>query len=123
LKLSKTIDETIKQKVEPVLKADYMSSEESVVGDDEERDGTGSSSGDEDTSKDTEARRGHKKLIRHKIPWRSREFQQILESLDRKIDRRRSARSKAMCLSIEIGGDSSREKPDTLPEWASELFC
>lgn len=105
-----------------MLKAEYMSSEESVMGDNEERDGSSSSSSsDEDTTRDANAR-SRKRLIRHKIPWRSREFQQILESLDRKIDRQRSERSKAMCLSVEVGGDSGREKPDTLPEWATELF-
>ena len=67
-------------------------------------------------------KKGRKRLIRHNLTWRSREFQDILESLDRKIARRRTARGKAMCLEVEIGGDSTRQKPDGLPEWAAELF-
>ena len=56
-------------------------------------------------------------LIRH-----SREFQDILKSLHRKIARRRTARGKAVCLEVEMDGDSTRQKPDGLPEWAAELF-
>ena len=33
-------------------------------------------------------KKGHKCLIRHNLTWRSREFQDILESLDREIARR-----------------------------------
>ena len=49
------------------------------------------------------------------------EFECVIESLDRKLDHRRSAKSKAMCLNVEIGEPSSREKPEDLPEWASNM--
>jgi len=49
-------------------------------------------------------------------------MQALMESLDRKIDRRRSGRSKAMCLEVQVSGESTRPKPDGLPEWACELF-
>ena len=49
-------------------------------------------------------------------------MQSIIDSLDRKLDRRRDDRAKGMCLQTSIGGDSKRPKPDHLPEWATELF-
>ena len=49
-------------------------------------------------------------------------MQAAIDSLDRKIDRRCSRRSKAMCLNVEVSGESTRPKPDGLPEWAYELF-
>ena len=118
LQKSTTIQATIKQKVEKVLIADYMSSEESIVQDTDE---DPQSSG-ESESETPQSKKGRKRLIRHTLTWRSREFQDILESLDRKIARRRTARGKAMCLDVEVGGNSTRPKPDCLPEWAAELF-
>ena len=46
----------------------------------------------------------------------------MMDSLDRKLQRKRTPRGKAMCLEVEIGGNSSRPKPDHFPEWATELF-
>ena len=63
-----------------------------------------------------------KKLIKHKVSYCSREMQALMESLDQKIDRRRSGISKAMCLEVQVSGESTRPKPDGLPEWACELF-
>ena len=37
------------------------------------------------------------------------------------MDRLKSTKSKAMCLNVEIGEPSSREKSDDLPEWASNM--
>ena len=82
--------------------------------------GASSESDGEGERPDPEQRK--KKLIRHRLPWRSRELQLTLESLDRKIARRRSDRAKAMCLEITPGNDSSRPIPDNSPEWAIELF-
>ena len=97
-----------------------MSSEESLVEDTNSE----SESTDEDDEAQQRQRKGHKKkkLIRHTLSWRSNEMQQVVVSLDRKIDRRRSARSKAMCLEIVEGGASSRTQPDNAPDWAIELF-
>ena len=118
LQRSTTIHDTIKQKVEKVLIAEYMSSEESTIQDTDE---DPQSSGDSECEI-PQPKKGRKRLIRHNLTWRSREFQDILESLDRKIARRRTARGKAMCLEVEMGGDSARQKPDGLPDWAAELF-
>jgi len=63
-----------------------------------------------------------KKLIRLKLPWRSREFQAVTESLDRKTERRRTDRAKAMCLEIRVDRNSERLAPHDTPEWAVELF-
>ena len=63
-----------------------------------------------------------KKLIRHRLTWRSRELQLTFESLDRKLARRRTDKAKAMCLDVTYGCDSSRPAPENCPEWAIELF-
>ena len=114
LNLSKNIDDAT-EKVEPVLKADFMSSEESQY---EKRDIDGSSGSD---LEDAPPRR-EKKLIKHKVSWRSQEMQLIIDSLDRKLDRRRDDRAKKMCHEVVMGSASTRPKPDNLPEWATELF-
>lgn len=121
LRQSTTLDEASKKKIEPVLQAKYMSSEESLVEDSTDSD---DNADDRDHSSDSDKehpKTGKKRLLKHKLPWRSREFERVIESLDRKLDRRRSTKSKAMCLNVEIGEPSSREKPEDLPEWASNM--
>ena len=63
-----------------------------------------------------------KRLRRHRLPRRSQEFQKVIESLDRKLERRRSDRAKVMCLEVMVGSDSQREVSSNRPEWALELF-
>lgn len=123
LNLSTTLSGDDKEKIRPVLKADFMSSDESDANNitrSQPDAGASSESDGEGERPDPEQRK--KKLIRHRLPWRSRELQLTLESLDRKIARRRSDRAKAMCLEITPGNDSSRPIPDNSPEWAIELF-
>ena len=85
------IDPGTKAKVKPLLVGECMSSEESAVqesGDERERESSNSEQEDEVRQS------SRKKLIKHKLTWRSVEFQKIIESLNRKIDRRRSSHSK-----------------------------
>lgn len=117
LNLSKTLDEPTKEKIRPVFIADYMSSDESDV--DVAATQVEESS---DSENETTTSVGKKRLRRHRLPWRSQELQKIIESLDRKLERRRSDRAKAMCLEIRVGYDSQREVPNNAPEWAIELF-
>ena len=102
-----------------MLKAEFMSSEESAA---ENTSVEQASSSESYSEQPHAAARGKKKLIRYKLPWRSQEMQRVMESLDRKIECRQSNRSKGMCLEVVIGEDSCRAKPDNLPEWATELF-
>ena len=102
-----------------MLKAEFMSSEESAA---ENTSVEQASSSESYSEQPHAAARGKKKLIRYKLPWRSQEMQCVMESLDRKIECRQSNRSKGMCLEVVIGEDSCRAKPDNLPEWATELF-
>ena len=95
-----------------------MSSEESVT-EEVQTDRDHSSGSDVE---EVHPSRQRKTLIKHKLPWRSQEMQKVIESLDRKLDRRRDDRAKGMCLQTSIGGNSTREKLDHLPEWATELF-
>ena len=76
LNLSKNIDEATKKKVDPILKADYMSSSEDSELEDvtvEQGQSSGSELGDIEPIK-------NKRLIKHKPPWRSREMQLVIES-------------------------------------------
>ena len=97
-----------------------MSSDESDTNNTRSQPEASSESEGEGERPDPEQRK--KKLIKHRLPWRSQELQLTLESLDRKIARRHSDRAKAMCLEISVGNDSSRPIPDNSPEWAIELF-
>ena len=77
-----------------------MSSDESVIVSDEEADTPS------------------KKFVKHTAQWRSAEFQNYIDSLDRKVNRRRTERGKLMTVPIEDGEPSSRKAPDGCPEWA-----
>jgi len=101
-----------------------MSSDESDNDDStsEPRSQQADSSDSECDQHDDERPSRKKKLIRHKLRWRSRELQLTIDSLDRKLARRRSDRAKAMCLEIKYGSYSSRPAPPNSPEWAIELF-
>ena len=115
---SKSISEETKKKVMEVLKPEFMSSEDSATDEEvEEVNDNGSGSDDE-----TPRRKARKKLIHHKLRWRNRECQEMMDSLDRKLERKRTPRGKAMTLHVEVDGDSARSKPDDFPEWAAELF-
>ena len=121
LNLSTTLSDSDKEKIQPVLKASFMSSDES---DSDINNTVRSQPGESSDSDDDNLQPGlqRKRLIKHQLPWRSREVQLTIESLDRKIGRRRTDRAKAMCLDIIPGSDSSRPAPENSPEWAIELF-
>ena len=101
---STTLDAETKQKLQPLMKPQYMSSDESVVesGDDSEQ----------------EEQLGEKKLVKRRAVWRSHEFQNYIDSIDHKIQRRRSDRGRSMTLKVEIGENSARSAPEDCPEWA-----
>ena len=46
----------------------------------------------------------------------------MMDSLDRKLQQKRTAHGKAMHLKAGMDGNSARPKPDHFPEWATELF-
>lgn len=107
MKQSTTLDVETKKKVEPLMKADYMSSDESITLSDQS---------------DEEMPLKHRKFIKHVATWRSAEFQEIIDSLDRKINRRRSDKSKSMVIPVEIGEPSTRAPPEECPDWAAILL-
>ncbi|XP_065887801.1 uncharacterized protein [Dysidea avara] len=118
LRNSTTLDEATKKRVEPLLTAEYMSSDETAIedsGDESARSDSSERSTDEPKTK-------KKKLIKHTLSWRSREMEEMVSSLDRKVSRRRTPRGKTMCLEVEVGRASTRPRPDNVPEWAAELF-
>ena len=121
LNLSNTLTTEEKDKIRPLLKAEYMSSDESDA-EMERREDEVDSSDDGSVNNHQEEQQRRKKLIRHRLTWRSRELQLTFENLDRKLARRRTDKAKAMCLDVTYGCDSSRPTPENCPEWAIELF-
>ena len=79
-------------------------------------------SSDEESSNNNSHQQNRKKLIRHRLTWRSREVKLTFESLDRKLARRRSDKAKGMCLEVIYGSDLISPAPDNCPEWAIEIF-
>ena len=113
LRDSTTLDDETKKRVEPLLTVEYMSSDETAIEDSED---------DDSAASDHDQTAKKKKLIKHKLQWRSQELQEIMKSLDRKVNRRRTPRGQTMCLEVVEGRVSNRPKPDNIPEWAVELF-
>ena len=118
LNQSKSLDDATKERIRPVLKAEFMSSEESVT----KEVPTDQEHSSESDTEEVRPSRGKKKLVKHKIPSRSQEMQRVIDSMDQKLNHRCNERSKKMCLEASVGGESVREKPDHLPQWATELF-
>ena len=110
MQLSSSLDQPTKEKLTPVLHADFMSSDESVYE---------SESGESDPEHNAPLRSGRKKkLCYHELVWRSTELESYIKSLDRKIERRRSERGQRMVLPVDRDGVmSSRPPPDGAPPW------
>ena len=110
LHLSSSLDQPTKDKLLPVLAADYMSYDESVYL---------SVSGDSDTENHpAPLQTGRKKLRYHQLLWRSAEYDSYIKSLDRKIKRRKSARGQRMVIPVEESETiSTRPPPDGAPDW------
>ena len=49
-------------------------------------------------------------------------MQRIVDSLNQKLDSCHDNGAKKMCLGTFVQGESTGEKPDHLPQWATELF-
>lgn len=104
----------VKAQLEPVLKADYMSSDETASE-------ASSVENSDDEGAHQHVQQG-KKLHKHPANWRSAEFEDCILSIDRKITRRRTERGKVMILDTTIGHVSSRSAPTDCPEWAKTVF-
>ena len=117
LNLSTTLTAEEKERIRPVLTVEFMSSDEL----DEEVGSQVAESSESDCENPEQAPR-KKQLVRHRLPWRSRELQLTFDSLDRKLTRRRSDKAKSMCLKVTSGSDSERPVLDNDPDWAVELF-
>ena len=114
--ISMTLSADTKTKLDPLMKADYMSSDESLS--------PGSDQSDcEDGEMTTQSSR--KRLLKHRATWRSSEFEEFIQSIDRKIERRRTERGKMMVLerlSNEGSPCTTRSAPLDCPEWAKTVF-
>ena len=81
-----------KERIMKILVLDFMSSEET---------GSESGSGSEMTT-------GRKVFLSRSLPWKSPEASGVMESLDRKVERRHSERAREMCRVRRSGLPSSR---------------
>ena len=105
LNLSTTLTAEEKERIRPVLTVEFMSSDES---DEEVGSQVAESSESDCENPEPEQAPRKKQLVRHRLPWRSRELQLTFDSLDRKLTRRRSDKAKSMCLKVTSGSDQSR---------------
>lgn len=97
---STSLSQEEKERSMKILMLEFMSSEET---------GSDSGSGSEMT----------KIFLTRPLPWRSQAANNVMESLDRKIVRRRSERAKEMCRARKVGQPSSRPMPGRhTPSWA-----
>ena len=111
MQLSAGLDQPTKDKLLPVLTADYMSSDESIYD---------SNSGESDSDNPpVPLRTGRKKKLQyHELAWRSGEFDSYIKSIDRKIERRRSPRGQRMLIPVVCDSLMSvRPPPDGAPDW------
>lgn len=105
---STTIADADKARYLPCMKNEFMSSEESIT-DDSDMEG--------DSDSDVDAPKPRVLCIRP-LPWRSRELNDLMSSLDRKIARRKTQRSASMTLKRRLGANSTRPAPENAPEFA-----
>ena len=115
--ISTTLSADTKAKIDPLMKADYMSSDESLS--------PGSDQSDCEDGEMTTQSSARKRLLKHRASWRSSEFEELIQSIDRKIERRRTERGKMMVLERVSSEDSpctARTAPLDCPEWAKTVF-
>lgn len=94
------------------MTVEYMSSEESLSEPE-------SLNHQEDDSSGSDLESSSKKVLCVKpLPWRSRELNVMMTSLDRKNARRRSQRGASMLIERRQGPPSTRAAPDDAPEFA-----
>ena len=97
MKQSTTLSEEEKIKISDIMSIDYMSTEESASG----------SENDDDENV----------FIVRPLPWLSMEAKEVIASLDRKAGRCRSTLAVKMMTTRKVGAPSTRSCPPG-PEWA-----
>lgn len=110
LRHSTAISEEDKTRYMPLMANEYMSSEESLSESEDEN-------GRDSDNSDVEQARVRVLCIRP-IPWRSRELNDLMTSLDRKVARRQTQRSARMTMQRRTGPNSSRQAPLNAPAFA-----
>ena len=59
-----------------------------------------------------------KVLVVKKLTWRSRELNELMAKLDKKIARKRSQKGQSMLIKRKVGPPSTRMAPMDAPKWA-----
>ena len=109
LRESTSISSEEKERYQPYMTSNYMSSEESVS-EEEPADNSGSDSDVEEPKR--------KSLCTKPLLWRSDEMNSLMVRLDRKVARRLSQRGASMRIQRNPGPPSTRPAPDDAPEFA-----
>lgn len=104
-----SISQEEKEKYGCVMTVDYMSSEH-TASEDEEQDSHHERSSDDEPPL--------KKFSSHPLPWRSGELNRVMETLERKVQRKRGAKGRNMLFERKKGANSNRPVPDDAPAWA-----
>ena len=87
-----------------------MSSDESVSEPSDEED---RSSGSE-----SETPQRVKVFLTKKLTWRSRELNEIIGRLDKRVSKKRSPKGNSMVIERKQGRPSNRKAPEDAPAWA-----
>lgn len=103
MKCSTSLSNEEKEKINILMKLDYISSEESAS--------------DSENCEDGFPRRT---FVIRPLAWLSDEATTLMSSLDRKASRRRSERGSEMMIKRKIGMPSVRGCPEDCPEWARQ---
>lgn len=115
VKASSSLSADEKTQLEPLMNADFMSSDETIS--------PGSNSDLENDDPLPTVATQRKRLMKHTVGWRSTDLQEYIRSVDRKIARRRTERGKMMVLDTVVGEKTStRPAPADCPEWAKTVF-
>ena len=87
-----------------------MSPEESEEEEEEEE--------EEENSSDSDEEQPRQKVLKvHPLSWRSERFMNLLNSLDRKHNRKMSVRARAMMKKRKTGETIVRQAPENVPAW------
>ena len=104
---STTITPKQREQLGAVLHVDYMSTEESA----------------EESGEDEHMGERFKVLIVHTVPWRSARVVEIFQSLDRKIERKRTSRAVEMCRHGREPPSTKNPPPSCPASWAKVPDC
>jgi hypothetical protein len=110
------LNEASKQDLRKGLVIECMSPEESET----DSENGGEVSDEDDVNDEQQLRVTNKKIVVRPLSWRSKKFTDVLESLDRKWNRRASTKSRAMARPRHAGQPVRSNPPEGISSWMME---